>query len=127
MNHDLLQQFVAMWKGDEERHKREYVEIGAARGHHIYTDKLCLWGFPVNRRDIINGKRPVEITRHKAPDAWFVWACAGDIRSIPDVIPYRLPHIIFARDNEELRVYDYDRLIGKIKSRSHEKLTQFNS
>lgn len=126
MNSERFITFANMWK-NELNFSTEHALVRKAGGHIIHTEQFVLWGFPVNRKEVLNGPRPAQIRVYKNPDAWFVWACAGDIGRIPDVIPYRLDSIIFARDNGELRAYDYDRLIGKIKSRSNEKLTQTNS
>lgn len=124
---EVILKFFALWKGDMGRYRCQLWEMRENFGTTISRPDLIVWGFPVNMKEVLNGPRPARIRTYQNPDAWFVWACAGDIRRIPEVIPYRLPHIIFARDNGELRAYDYDRLIGKIKSRSNEKLTKTNS
>lgn len=125
---DIMATFQALWKRDHAKYMREQNAVVQAGGYLIpLHPDFIVWGFPVNMKEVLNGPRPARIKTYQNPDAWFVWACAGDIRRIPEVIPYRLPYIIFARDNGELRAYDYDRLIGKIKSRSNEKLTKTNS
>lgn len=126
MNANRFVAFANLWP-DFECLTSDNALIHEAKGHTIITEHFVLWGFPVNRKEVMNGPRPAVIRKYVAPDAWFVWAFAGDIIRIPEHIPYRLPYIIFARDNGELRAYDYDRLIGKIKSRSNEKLTKTNS
>lgn len=83
-------------------------------GRVIETADCVLWGFPVRLHD----GPPYAIRHEPQPDAWFVWLCTGSIARILDLIPYRLDHIIFARDNRH-RAYNFDLLTKKLIKQRH--------
>jgi len=82
-------------------------------GYIFETPSVVLWGFPVNVADALECV-PVKIRKYNRCDGWFVWLATGEMKSILALIPYRLPTIIFARDNKRLRVYDFEDLIKRI-------------
>lgn len=83
----------------------------AACGHVIDTPSVSLWGFPVNTMRL---RIPVPIAADPDPDCWFVWLCVGSLRQVPALIPYRLPYIVFVRDNILPRAYSFDHLLRKL-------------
>lgn len=87
-------------------------------GHVIESNDLILWGFRTSLEHVtwcVTNKSPVYIPNYRpiVGDAWFVWMLAGNIRRIPQVIPYPLEYIFFARD-KKLRPYTYEELVNRI-------------
>lgn len=106
----LQAEALKLYKGSAQRmrHDREAIRK-LPYGHVIETERVMLWGFPVNPPG------PYKIEHHRGGDTWLVWLCVGDLAEVVDAIPWPLPSITFARDNGNLRTYDYHRLVSKLK------------
>src|SRR4029077_19298097 len=94
------------WRFPQPRSFEEDIALHRVTGYVIDTDDVFLMGRPV-RHDV-----PVEAIlcphvsfAREQCDAWFIWACAGNVKAMPDFAPYPLPLVGWARRNDRIRWY----------------------
>jgi hypothetical protein len=90
----------------QPRSFEEDIALHRVTGYVIDTDDVFLMGRPV-RHDV-----PVEAIlcphvsfAREQCDAWFIWACAGNVKAMPEFAPYPLPLAGWARRNSRIRWY----------------------
>jgi hypothetical protein len=121
------QQALNLFKGDHFRYLHQRSRIRALpQGQVIETPECCLWGFPIRLIPHLLNRGAVTIHHEPKPDCWMVWLCAGTLSHVLPLIPYPLPLIAFARDNRNLRWYQFDELTKKIMKTTASSLSWHN-
>ena len=47
--------------------------------------------------------------------AWFIYVYVGSLRRVLDLIPFRLEHVAFRRNNGPIKVYEMETLLRKLE------------
>lgn len=88
----------------------DYLDMYKAEGVVVQTDDFLVLGRPVS---IWMDDEQINETMHvpPKPDAWYIFAMAGDLRQVWEALPYELPFICFNRHGQKnLRFYSLPRI-----------------
>lgn len=100
---------MAYEKNPQDRLFSEDLWIHLESGHVISTDKVFVMARPVHTLFTAQQMRCPWISS-SIPNAWFVWMLCGEWSEALRLMPFFLPHIIFARKGV-VKCYTTERLM----------------
>lgn len=92
---------------------RDAVGAHLAAGVFHASPLSCIMARPV-RRDASRESLADVWSRHENPDAWLIWAAAGDMADMLRIAPYPLPWVGFARRGSAVRWCRWDALARRV-------------